>query len=643
MGTAGHVALKVPLVPLPPDEVRRWLDVEAGALTKLDHPNIVRVADAGCRGLYPYVATELVDGLPLNERVRTDPPSPRRILDWTIALAEALGAAHARGTVHRDLKPLNVIITPEGRPLLIDFGLASLATAYHLEPRRDATGTYPFMAPEQARGEPEADHRVDVFGLGALLKYMLTGRGPYYGAENALEAAREGQVQRVDMAGMRGLRRALARVANRALDPDPARRYQNMREMAGALRRMRVMRTARLRGAVVLLLAAGAVAVLSALGVLTPKPVNAAMDVRLQRGDQVGSFQELTADSVPLGPGDRVQVRATFSEPLYPYLISAGSKGGATVLYPADGQALRRTELFQFPGGEQWYDLPSGGETRTLLLLAARHAVPDIATVVAGLGDAPEIGSPSLLELNANGLQLIPSTRASLIGRQTGQERDGFLATLPPQGEGQWAAVRAVAFPYWNEEERAGRLAGYVRGRLVARGRQGGPGGGRAPQTFTYRLADHDPGPGSYQQVAFRFGQRRGAGAIQPWSGPKGYVEIGTPPPEDKEKGLLSAEINGLKIDVDPATVRTVRLRIHSVAPAGDPRYVALPYVVVLNRAVVARGTSAEPGKEKTDEFELDPSLLRPGAQQIVLSPGGFQAAGAARFDWIELQLVRRE
>ncbi len=644
LGTAGHVALKVPVLPLAPDEVRRWLDLEAGSLVKLVHPNIVRVADAGCRGLYPFLATELVDGLPLNERIRTDPPPPRRILDWTISLADALDAAHRRGIVHRDLKPLNVIITPEGRPLLIDFGLASLVTAYRPEPRRDATGTYPFMAPEQARGEPEADHRVDVFGLGALLKYMLTARGPYYGVEDALEAAREGRVQRVETAGLHGLGRRLARVANRALDPDPAGRYQNMREMAGALRRVRAARWVALAGGAALALAAAVVGVLAALGVLSSKPVQATMEVRLQRGDQVGSFQELTADSLPLGPGDRIQVRAKFSEPVVPYLVVANPEGGASLLYPKQGQTPQRTEDFQWPGGEEWYDLPTDGETRTVLLLASRRPAPDLPAVLADLGPAPEIGSPSLLQLDSDGLRLIPSTRASLIGQARGEEQDGFLATFAQQGPGRWAVVRAVAFPFWGEEQRSRRLAGYVRGRIGGRGRAAGPPAQRQPLTFTYRLADHDPGTDDYMQMSFRAGAGREGGGRAPWAGPKGYVEIGAPPPEEKARGVLSGEINGLKIDVDPATVDRVRLRVHSVAPAGDARFVALPYTVILNRTVVARGTSAEPGKEKTDEFDLDPSLLRAGDQQVFIMPGGLQSpTGAARFDWVELQLVPRE
>ena len=652
LGTSGHVALKVPSQPLSPDEVQRWLEVEAGSLVKLVHPNIVRVADAGRIGSLPYVATALVDGLPLNERVRTDPPTLRRVLDWMIALADALGAAHARGIVHRDLKPLNVIITPDARPLLIDFGLASLVTAYHNEPRHDASGSYPFMAPEQARGDPEADLRVDVFGLGGILKYLLVGRGPYHGAEGGPQAASEGQVQFIETARMHGLRRRLARVANRAIDPSPARRYQNMREMARALSLIRFQRGLLVAACGAAALASLAMGVFVALGGLKPKPVEATMEVRLQRGDQVGSFQMLTADSLPLGPGDRIQVRVGFSEPLVPYLIVASPEAGATVLYPPDRQAAQRVSELQFPQGEEWYDLPAAGETRTVLLLASREPVKDLPAVLAGMGSAPTIGTPSLLQLDEKGLQVVPSTRARLVG-QGGEMHEGFLSVFAQQGFGRWAVVRAVAFPYWGEEQRVGRLAGYV-GNLIGRRPRPGPGPGPGPgeerptATYTYRLADHAPGADSYMQAASRppVGSERGERGLarDVWQGPQGYVEVGLPGPDQKGKGALGGEINGLKIEVNPSTSGRARLLVHSLAPADDPRYSAQPIMVMVNRALVGRGASAEAGKDKTDEFELDPSLLKTGNQQVLLSVDiGRPVTGATRVDWIELQLLPSE
>jgi hypothetical protein len=283
--------------------------------------------------------------------------------------------------------------------------------------------------------------------------------------------------------------------------------------------------------------------------------------------------------------------------------------------------------------------------------LASREPVQDMTAVLAGLGTAPTIGSPLLLQLDTKGLQQMLSARARLIG-QPGEVHEGFLTVLDQEGPGRWAAIRAVAFPCWSEEQRAGRLAGYVRN-MAARPRpEPGPPQPPAPPrpiaTSTYRLADHPPGTDSYMQVAFRLGAgpERGERGVprDAWAGPQGYVEVGKPGPQDAAKGILASEINGLKIDVEPSKAGLARLSVHSVAPAGDPRYTAQAYMVMVDRALVGRGVSAEPGKEKTDEFELDPSLLKPGSQQVFLSVDmGRPVTGATRFDWVELQLLPHE
>ncbi|MHC4591408.1 MAG: serine/threonine protein kinase, partial [Planctomycetota bacterium] len=126
LGTAGHVALKVPTSHIPPSHIQAWIETESGALVKLEHPNIVHVLDAGLIGGLPYVATPLVEGLTMHEHVQANPPSPRQIVSWMMQLPDALHSAHSRGIVHRDVKPRNVMITVEGKPMLIDFGVASL-------------------------------------------------------------------------------------------------------------------------------------------------------------------------------------------------------------------------------------------------------------------------------------------------------------------------------------------------------------------------------------------------------------------------------------------------------------------------------------------------------------------------------------
>ncbi|MHC4789605.1 MAG: protein kinase family protein, partial [Planctomycetota bacterium] len=89
-GAAGHTALKVPHGSVPAERLRGWAGTEAEPLVKLDHPNIVRVVDAGCVGNVPYVATELIDGLPLNARVKVGPVPTRQVLAWMIQLCDAV-------------------------------------------------------------------------------------------------------------------------------------------------------------------------------------------------------------------------------------------------------------------------------------------------------------------------------------------------------------------------------------------------------------------------------------------------------------------------------------------------------------------------------------------------------------------------
>ena len=184
--SGGSYALKV-LTQLHDPEDRLRFAREAEALGRLDHPNVVRVHAAALEGERPYLVQEFVAGGDLAERLRQGPLAIEEAIRITADVAAGLSAAHAAGILHRDLKPANVLLDGEGRPRLVDFGLARLADASRLTETHAILGTPVYMSPEQARGE-QLDERSDVYALGALLFALLTGKAPFTSGGGLLAA-----------------------------------------------------------------------------------------------------------------------------------------------------------------------------------------------------------------------------------------------------------------------------------------------------------------------------------------------------------------------------------------------------------------------------------------------------------------------
>lgn len=214
---------------------RRRFEREGEALARLDHPSIVRVHSATWEGDHPHLALELVEGLDLEQRLdrdgRLEPAEARALLQ---PLAEAVAHAHARGVLHRDIKPSNVILSEAGRPMLLDFGLASLADSERLTLSGQMIGTPAFMAPEQARGK--WDERTDVYGLGALLYAALTGAPPADGDNLAecLVQVMSGPAPDPSRVAPE-IPPALAELCRRCLAKEPTQRYASAEELARAL------------------------------------------------------------------------------------------------------------------------------------------------------------------------------------------------------------------------------------------------------------------------------------------------------------------------------------------------------------------------------------------------------------------------
>jgi Tol biopolymer transport system component len=230
-----------------PVRQRRFTD-EAQAASALNHPNILTVYDVGVHGDVPYIVSELVEGASIRSLLARAPLPVREVLDLAVQMAEGLAAAHHAGIVHRDFKPENVMVTPEGRVKILDFGLALVGTRDAAgSPEVDVTltnaglivGTVPYMSPEQARGA-NVDYRTDQFSLGLTLYEILTGRRAFQAetAPQTLAAILEDEPEPLAKLNPR-VPAPLRWAIERCLAKDPRQRYESTMDLARDLRTLR--------------------------------------------------------------------------------------------------------------------------------------------------------------------------------------------------------------------------------------------------------------------------------------------------------------------------------------------------------------------------------------------------------------------
>jgi eukaryotic-like serine/threonine-protein kinase len=211
---------------------------EARAVAQLSHPNIVTVIDRGADDGRQYIVFEYVDGENLKQLLtRTGPLPIRRAIKLGLETAEALAFAHTHGLVHRDVKPQNVLLTPEGEAKVTDFGIArSLDVEHGVTQTGTVLGTSNYISPEQAGGKPVTP-ATDVYSLGVVLFELLTGDVPFPGDNFVAVAMKHINEPVPDLAALRpDAPSRLVAAVERALEKDPRRRFRSMDELAEELR-----------------------------------------------------------------------------------------------------------------------------------------------------------------------------------------------------------------------------------------------------------------------------------------------------------------------------------------------------------------------------------------------------------------------
>lgn len=450
------------------DRQRRFLR-EATAAAAVRHPGVVAIHGIGQDDGRLFLVQELVDGASLDSQLKSGPMALAESVRITIALADAVAAIHSAGILHRDLKPANVLLDRNGRVQVGDFGLSKSLDAQtaDLSVEGQIIGTPQFMAPEQAaprRGELTA--ATDIYGVGAILFTLLTGRPPpgQGTLTEILMRVAAGQVARSPRALRSEVPAALDEVCQKCLALDPLHRYQSAAQLRSALHACvdECVATGvtgpsaglheRTRRRAMKWIAALPVAAMAAIGgwefVSSPPsailkdavqhspvaPANMGWNVGILRREAPEHIDSLSAYSPAFRTGDSLQIEANFAEPMYALGFWIGSDGQVRPLPSAGATAIQAARHWQTPA-EPHAALPltpPAGLELCVLVYARQPLDP---------------AEPWAMRLAAPVDLSLPSVDRALVS-QSGQIISEDTAALPPELASQLTqASRPVGAP----------------------------------------------------------------------------------------------------------------------------------------------------------------------------------------------------
>lgn len=473
---------------------REALQSEGRVLSELAHPNLAKVYDFDFDNGRAYLVMEYVRGLNLAQYARQNTLSASDSTTIVRQIAEALAYVHSHGVLHLDIKPQNILIDSSGKPFLIDFGLARAETAWDQSgPDPDKlSGTVVFMSPEQARCDTQSiGPRSDIFGLGGVLYYLLTGAPPIRGESlrQSLQHAQRGNWERKLLdekadAKLRG-------VVERAMATDPLERFPDAEAMARELDSLvtkadgtdrapqNFSRTPRRIIAAVALLAVTAVGALLVMSrdasepSLTPETAATAMDsaagTQTAQSEEDASLQPLQmhvrvwrdgntsmlADSIPLHNGDRVEVRshvpAGMAVALY-FFDSTGELSLADARPPAESDYE-----YRFPEDRDYFTEVVGAAGTEFLLLCGSRQAPITEAEMREFGlfsrAWPQLPPEAMIELRGESTELVLRKRSRPFGNavETDDPQQQVLDSVQALQEklaARGEAAAGVAFPH---------------------------------------------------------------------------------------------------------------------------------------------------------------------------------------------------